>query len=463
MASIFERGVQQVRKIRTAAFAFVVAVAAAMGSQPSAGAEEVTPTTITTAPRVVDADHPVSKIGDRVPIASLQRRQPHSKPVLATLAQHGDAKTQGGDDSYQTGSGGQNTDRPVGSSISDYDPINDCRAALGGQAGSKVVNRFQYCSVKKWSYSEVVVPGGEVVGTVSYVQTTAGQAPQDRREIYYQVNLGFWDIKGTVDDNATLEVTGISSGYNGTDGSNQACGVINSASNAKSLGAWRANGNAVASIVFDQDKSLGYGRDFVSRCGVATTTCVGSYCGEFTDASTSIRFDSASYLEGVGGGVFDATTPTLFYEYDSPAHGAVTDHIHTAYGSPDVTDPKITGKSVPGWGGRPLTRLYEGWNESAKRARARNEAAKNAACTPIKPANSAGLDCDEFPFGSTFQGAGFSRHFSVRYLSLSQNRSAGGTLAGFYKKERILHQGSFTVMLWWKGPGAPPDPYKPRP
>ncbi|GGU12815.1 hypothetical protein GCM10010272_67530 [Streptomyces lateritius] len=313
------------RRTHTAIIAVAMTIAAAISGQPSAGAADSAPTTVTTPPRIVDADHPVSRVGAKVPIESLQRlkARPAKTPTLPTLTEHGQVTAKRTGATYERNLDHYKDGVPSGRMDVAYDPVNDCRAFLDSKVGKKVVDRFRYCSVSRWTYNHVEVATGRVLGTATYLQTIAGQAPQDRREIYYMVNLGFFDIQGTVPKTGPLEVSGISSGYRGADGSNVACEVTNSATNPQMLGQCLANGNVVATIVFDQNKSLGYGRDFLSRCGVATSTCVGKYCGEFTDADTSIRFDSASYLEGASGGVFDAAAPKILYDPRSAAHGAV--------------------------------------------------------------------------------------------------------------------------------------------
>ncbi|MGW1116912.1 NucA/NucB deoxyribonuclease domain-containing protein [Streptomyces tanashiensis] len=93
---------------------------------------------------------------------------------------------------------------------------------------------------------------------------------------------------------------------------------------------------------------------------------------------------------------------------------------------------------------RPLTRLREDWVAAASAQRQKNITAKGNACAP---ANSTGLDCDEFPFGATWEGLAAGPEFSVKYLDSSQNRSAGGTLGNWYTKGRILHKDKFFVKI----------------
>lgn len=65
-----------------------------------------------------------------------------------------------------------------------------------------------------------------------------------------------------------------------------------------------------------------------------------------------------------------------------------------------------------------------------------------------------GQQCDEYPFGSTLEGAAHPRwDFSVRWVPQAENGSAGGVLnQSFYFDDRILR--------WEPAPGEDPlNPY----
>jgi Deoxyribonuclease NucA/NucB len=60
------------------------------------------------------------------------------------------------------------------------------------------------------------------------------------------------------------------------------------------------------------------------------------------------------------------------------------------------------------------------------------------------------LDCDEYPFESTWQGAhtsGSSQRYSVQPLPVSENRSAGNALGQWYFNDRILEGDRFWVQI----------------
>ncbi|MFF4828885.1 NucA/NucB deoxyribonuclease domain-containing protein [Streptomyces sp. NPDC001312] len=124
-------------------------------------------------------------------------------------------------------------------------------------------------------------------------------------------------------------------------------------------------------------------------------------------------------------------------------------HINLAQTHPELTDPKVSGKLIPGSiaSGKTLSRLYDKWDTAAGEQKNRNTAAMDRACATIKPSNTDGLDCDEYPFASTWEGAGSGPNFSVKYLDSTQNRSAGSQLGDWYTKDGILHKDSFYVAI----------------
>jgi hypothetical protein len=159
-----------------------------------------------------------------------------------------------------------------------------------------------------------------------------------------------------------------------------------------------------------------------------------------SDTRPGIRCDSASYfVHEPQSCIFTDVLPRLPYFYGEGYDEVIT-HIKGAYERPDLTHPPKPGKSMPGrWGYPPDPRAlhrvpYRGetWTK--------NENAKNRACATLPP-RQPGQDCDEFPFATTKEGAGFGDgNFSVKYLDSSQNRSAGNDLRDYYRWDRILYE-----------------------
>jgi hypothetical protein len=58
------------------------------------------------------------------------------------------------------------------------------------------------------------------------------------------------------------------------------------------------------------------------------------------------------------------------------------------------------------------------------------------------------LQCDEYPFASTKNGAHNSKgHFSIRYVDRDKNRLHGQYLAAFYSRYRVGNDNRFWVRI----------------
>lgn len=401
----------------------------------------------TTPVQVIDAEHPLPAIGTTIPASKLSGRSPKNAnpPAPAQLTEHGEEVGVRTGATYQA--------KPEDVPPSDIktrgvrDDISDCWQELGGKPGDKVINHFRFCSMRIMGYN-TIDKDGKVVGHVSFMQTTFGVAPTDDRAAYFTTSLDNFSLTGAV-TNGFLAVGASAGGYTGPDGSNKPCEADDNSINPTKLYEWKDT-NRTALHWVTQDRADGYGRDHLSRCGVATY--VKNSTGDWADVmQTGIRIDSASYLDGpVGQAIFDRTVPVMVYSRSNPKNGDVGKHIYTAQTNPAATAPQVPGKAIPGSAAskKTLSRLYEDWDAAAKSQRTKNESAKNTACAPIRPTPSTGLDCDEYPFGSTWEGAGRGdKNFSVKYLDASQNRSAGALLGNWYSNDRILHRDRFYVTI----------------
>ncbi|MEU1729394.1 NucA/NucB deoxyribonuclease domain-containing protein [Nonomuraea sp. NPDC005692] len=72
---------------------------------------------------------------------------------------------------------------------------------------------------------------------------------------------------------------------------------------------------------------------------------------------------------------------------------------------------------------------------------------------PPYPANdtppvASGINCDEYPFASTKQGAGYVKgHYSVRAVRATQNRAHGNALSAFYSSYRVGPRNPFWIKI----------------
>ncbi|WP_090797798.1 NucA/NucB deoxyribonuclease domain-containing protein [Asanoa ishikariensis] len=161
-----------------------------------------------------------------------------------------------------------------------------------------------------------------------------------------------------------------------------------------------------------------------------------------------IRCDSATYFSARAQAcVFNDVVPHLQYSIKD-ADGnytnqrEVAEHIRQAQDNPNSTDPpKPDGdKNIPGkYTGRFDLNYLSRIDPNSQNYRD-NTAAKNAACAPLTPDPAIERpQCDEYPFASTRQGAAHPLFdFSVKYISGSQNQSAGALLMQYYRDDRIL-------------------------
>ncbi|REF00567.1 deoxyribonuclease NucA/NucB [Thermomonospora umbrina] len=158
----------------------------------------------------------------------------------------------------------------------------------------------------------------------------------------------------------------------------------------------------------------------------------------------SVRFDSAQYnTRAKRGGVFWEVMPHLLYRTDDKNVNETASHIWVACNQPWNTHPKIKqSKVIPGCSANfPLHRLVNKTRQKSNRGKARR------VCQNVWPNYSArGLDCDEFPFASTYEGAAQCLHektkpcnmFSAKAIDKNDNQEAGRRLGRWYDLDRIL-------------------------
>lgn len=410
---------------------------------------------VRTVPYLVDADHPLHKVGSKLPL-DLLAPGPADPITFAEIQKKLDRSPR---KTYVVDAGKLPAS---GKSRSDVPPVTStdaCRATLGQKEGEDVT-RFSYCNTKHWALSFVFPPDTEVVGTVEWMQTTAAVAPSDDRNIHLETALQDWKFQGKYSKDDTIDVV-VKAPGGAPPNPNPDCAVTPDGRNGvHSLAEWEAQTRTLRAYhVVGQDSSLGLGRDKVSLCAFATYDRVNGGAenaprGSTTEAIAynSVRFDSAAYVESkIGRGVigYKSALPVLQFSKAQPAHAAVAAHIWKAQYYPAFTVPKKVNKSIPGAprSGKPLTRLYpeyDGPGGEAEREYKLNRKITKDECEKInRPTD---YQCDEYPMASTWQGSGFGDgNYSLEMVPATANQSAGGSLAHFYSSQRILHNEEFYV------------------
>lgn len=436
---------QKYRRLALAAAAAVtVALLPASGAQAAEGSNLVN-----TAPQVIDPKNPAPAIGTKLTPSQL-RRALSDKVSVATQKEHGDAIAQRTGATYNVFADEVDDVGKLPASTRAQPPtFQKCQGALGGKTGEKIINHFEFCSVRKLVINTVDADTGVVKGKTRYVQTVAGLALDNFRGIQLQTSLDSFQREGETVDASILRNDFVTAGYDGPDGSNPACKVQAFSNNPTSQKEWETTDHYSVHEVYD-DKSQSYGPDSISRCVVGSKQVVNSTSAKIWE--TGIRIDSSKYIDpqpSVGRAIFDRVTPVLHYWKSSTKHGEVAEHIETAQFNPAATDPPKAGKAVPGstFSRTPLSRLYPGWDAAAKARYEKNRKIVQTECGKLtKPGDD--YECDEYPFASTYEGAGKDDgNYSIKYVNEKHNGSAGGTLAVWQKGDRILHKDKFYVRI----------------
>ncbi|WP_323099153.1 NucA/NucB deoxyribonuclease domain-containing protein [Intrasporangium sp. YIM S08009] len=135
----------------------------------------------------------------------------------------------------------------------------------------------------------------------------------------------------------------------------------------------------------------------------------------------------------------DFNDPNVFFSVE---------HINDALYFPNTTIPPAKSKLIPGLrsSGNVLSRAVEQKSIDANRNKSQR------ACKQYDPnyavAAQQNLQCDEYPFASTYQGAASNIFdFSVREIPGPDNDTAGSYLRAFYQTFRIADGDPFWVEL----------------
>jgi hypothetical protein len=119
-------------------------------------------------------------------------------------------------------------------------------------------------------------------------------------------------------------------------------------------------------------------------------------------------------------------------------------HIDDALRRPTQTFPSWLGKSVPG--GRPDQPLHRTWDEDEI---AKSRRAANLICDDVWGSYDGDiLNCDEYPFATTREGAGRGdKRYSARLIDAGDNQESGRTLQKTFTLNRLLDGDPFYVSI----------------
>jgi hypothetical protein len=334
-----------------------------------------------------------------------------------------------------------------------------CKAAVVASGGDfYVASRYALCQ----SDLETIqfLENGVAVGSATYFRTVIGTAPGSgaTRDLNFMVYLDTMKTYAVFDPAMTFiptsMVTNVSGGIPGLGGSQPdgwtlsqivADGTVSYLTSfATNTGAGVAPDDVYSDLVV-------FTLSFVSGPG---WICTALNCPPISSAPLAMRWDNAKYVYKKK---YSATSPTsggavfpyvVGLQYDTGAsanEAAVANHIHLACTNPSATFPVNPAKAVPGCD---ADHLLHRLATDTKRYDDNRDAAI-AACRANWGANySRGqtLDCDEYPFASTYEGSAQhayepttpANNFSAMPVVRGQNRSAGTQLLNFLRWNRIL-------------------------
>ena len=330
--------------------------------------------------------------------------------------------------------------------------VRDCTRHDNAKSGEgRVHNRFLWC--QKWFAEAKLFLGGLEIGhgRIDFTAVGYGRDDGDRSvRIFLRSDGADWDgwfftgggsIMGLWADCAPATQPWCASG------GETAAQTLGEWNDDRSWHEWNIASNENGSN--SPDKVLrhkwqlnGYARDSDGR----------EY-DQLASPQHTIRCDSANYFSSFGDDlpkacVFDDVIPHLRYSVNDPRVSQVARHIRDAQNRPDMTYPMTGGKVIPGkyTGDRDDPGLHRVPGDSSTALGNRDYA--RWACNSTGPFVGIGLpqppgpgqECDEYPFASTEEGAASPDwDFSVRAVSGTQNRAAGGLLNWFYTSDRILY------------------------
>jgi hypothetical protein len=313
-----------------------------------------------------------------------------------------------------------------------------------------IKNHYSYCWSNYIVYSDPVGCGPSpfpfFCDWVSFRLTIIGNSMNGARTVFYNytvddIDMDF-DSKGWIGSKVSVSIQ--------CDGISETRDCLGDDSpTTRTLAQWKSNDDG--STLFDSDPPpiTAGNKDQISYMDLWPRVTVDPPGNKYPPITNDgpkekIRMDSADYLfvfnpkfHPKEGAVFANVQPVFFYDMDKPYFSVMKEAFQ--HHKDALTSP---GSLIPGVEGRPpLTRLYSKYDPVQYAA---NRKAKDAACSKLSKPE--GYECDEFPFASTYEGAGAGDgRFSVRYIPRAANNTHGRWLGAWYAYDRILHKDPFYI------------------
>jgi hypothetical protein len=349
----------------------------------------------------------------------------------------------------QSGPVSPNAVRPDAAIPTPVEPItpDQClqqRSAFSGNGYA--AGRFDSCQahhLHAWHVECSFLFGCDVVGTADADLTDIQFTDDGDREIFVTQTIGNWHVVGDMNEiSLTADATCSAAAGSGP------CNTLFGVPTTQLIDEWALEGTSTNFYSFEQPNTSGTGTDLLSHANLSWhLTVTGGENGPVTrdGPNSAVRCDAASYLihSGSGNGCVFSWAPIQTWVIHRSSTPQSAQNIFLAQTNPGATQPPSAFKFIAGTPATgPLRRTANATLIDSHRNTAQ------AACRRYFRGRypSPGIQCDEYPFASTLQGAVniellpnfIIRNYAVEPINGTDNETAGRQLNRFYAAQRIL-------------------------
>jgi hypothetical protein len=338
----------------------------------------------------------------------------------------------------------------------DYYTTSECREFDPGdelEQEVRIKNHYAFCLVSRPTYvfyREVLgvrIP----VGETSFRITLLGRGERGVQRMRWDMELDDWDGSGIQDANAPLSI-----GMDCVNYPYASCDELGESAQS-TIAAWKFNGYAWATFFTGASEGghdfIHYDQDRVNYHDMRLSITGAEGTGTFDQ---SFRCDAAAYASG-GGCIYHEVDAVMHYKLTGEGVDSVAAHIKKAQDDPANVYPGGIGTTIPGGksSGVPLTRLYPKMDGPSQAYYNANNRVVRATCRQYDPNwGTTGMECDEYPFRSTWEGAHYTekwpnsaQKYSARMVDGDENGLAGTQLGVWYTQDHILAKDAFWVQI----------------
>lgn len=323
-------------------------------------------------------------------------------------------------------------------------------------------NHYALCIVARGIYTFKQCEDGACtwVGEYRWRLTVLGEGVRGSQNMFLTGRFDDWKAIGEVLPNASL-----SAGFDCLNLADAICNNNNPIGKTNTIAGWQVDETFGAAFNTNgspaADDTIHYPVDEVNYHELSIWTQGQSEPGGTFEFP--FRCDAASYASG-GACIYHTIDAKMRYGLTGDGVDQVAAHIKLAQDDPENTKPGGVGIKIPGKpGSKPLTRLFRKIDADAQTYYTANRNRATDTCDYYDPFGllDKTLDCDEYPFASTWEGANFHTQnpgsawwFSAKRLNSVQNQLAGSQLGNWYTRDHILAKDPFYVEITEGGNGG---------